>query len=141
MIDHQIDDDLHASAVGLSQKRIKVRQRAKFRLDGLIIADIIAVISAGRPIKGRQPDHIHAQLLQIRQPGSHTGQIADAITVGVLKAAGVNLIHHRFFPPYFLHFHFLQLHKLYQIKRFEFKKAQKERSTCQESFTACSLIK
>lgn len=100
----QINDNFHAELVGLGQQCVKVLQRTKFRLNGLIIADIIAVIFTGRLIEGREPDDIHTQLPQIGQPRGHAGNIPDSVPIRILKTAGVYLVNHRFFPPCFFHF-------------------------------------
>ena len=42
-------------------------------------------------------------LLQVIQPGDQTGDVPDAVAVGILKAAGINLIEHTFLPPWAFH--------------------------------------
>ena len=113
VVDHKVDDHPHAQCMRLCQQGVKVRQRAELWVDGLIIADVIAHIQPRRLIEGGKPDHVHTQCVQIVQPGSDAGQVPDAIAVGVLKAAGVYLIHHRFLPPRFFHLQNL----LFQQKR------------------------
>ena len=65
----------------LFKQLIEIRHRAEFRLNRLIIADVIAVIDVRGLVHRRQPNHIDAQLLQVVQPRRHTLQIADAVAV------------------------------------------------------------
>jgi hypothetical protein len=41
---------------------------------------------------GRQPDGVHAQGLDVIQPGSQAGEISLTIAIAVAKAADIDLI-------------------------------------------------
>ena len=68
-------------------------------MTGIIVPDIIAHIGVGRVVNRAEPHRTDAQPLQIIQPPDNSSQIADTVPVGVLKAAGIDLIENAFFPP------------------------------------------
>ena len=103
MVYHEVHDNLDSFFMSFCQQFIKIRHRAEFFHDILIIADIIAVVVVWGFVDGGHPDHVDAKILQIIQPVGNSFQIADAVSVTVHKAAGVNLINDRFLPPCFVH--------------------------------------
>ena len=103
MVYHQIHHDADSPFMGRCQHFVEIFHRAEFGHDRLIIADVITVIVIGRLIDRGQPDHVDAQIFQIIQPACDSLQVADTVPVAVHKAAGVDLINDRFFPPCFLH--------------------------------------
>ena len=107
MIDDQIHDDLDSAFVCGRQQRVKVRHRTKFVHNILIVADVVSVVVIGGLIHRREPDHVDPQIFQIVQPADDSLQVADAVAVAVHKAARINLINHRFFPPCSFHIVFL----------------------------------
>ncbi len=110
MVDHQVDDQLHAPLVDALKHAVKVLHGAEFRVDPPVIGNIVPVVIVGRGIEGGDPDHVHAQVFQIVQPFRDAVQIADAVPVRILKGAGINLIHDRFLPPsaFFVHLRYLR---------------------------------
>ena len=63
VVDHKIQDHLHAPFSRLGQKPVHVVIRAKHRVYLIVIRDIISVIIHGRTIHRADPDHIHSQFL------------------------------------------------------------------------------
>ena len=105
MIDDQIHDDLDSALVCGRQQRVKVRHRTEFVHNILIVADVVSVVVIGGLIHRREPDHVDPQIFQIVQPARNALQIPDTVPVTVHKAAGVDLINYRFFPPCLFHNH------------------------------------
>ena len=103
VVDNQVHHDANATPMRLFKQLIEVRHRAEFRLNRLIIADVIAVIDVRGLVHRRQPNHIDAQLLQVVQPRRHALQIADAVAVCIHEAARIDLIDDGFLPPCVLH--------------------------------------
>ena len=89
--------------MGLFQHRVEIRHGAELSHDILIIADVIAVVVVGRFINRREPDGVRAELADIFKPAGDAGQIPDAVAVGILKAARVNLVNRASLPPFFFH--------------------------------------
>ena len=103
MVDNEIHDDLKAQAVSCPKHLIKILHRAEFRIDRLVIADIIAVIVIWRLIDRGEPDHIRPQLPDVWQTFCNAGYIADPVPVAVLKAPRINLINNAALPPFPIH--------------------------------------
>ena len=103
VVHHQVHQQLHAPAVESFQKPVKVLHSAEGIQDLFVILDVVAVVHIGRIIDRADPNHINAQVLQVIQSGQNTTQVPNAVMIAVLKAAGVNLVNDRFFPPSCLH--------------------------------------
>lgn len=99
VVRHEVEDQLQAVVVGGSDQRIEVFHRAEQRLDAGIVGDVVTEIGHWRGEDRRQPDRIDPQRFHIRQPLQDAGEIADAVTVGVLKGARVDLIEDAVAPP------------------------------------------
>ena len=105
MVYHQIHNEAEAVGMGRGQHLIKILHRAKFLHDGLIIADIVAIVIVRRLVNRRKPDHVHTELLKIIHFFNDAPEIANAVSVAVLKASGIDLINHGFLPPEALRLH------------------------------------
>ena len=99
VVHHQVHDDRHAAAPGLRQQQVKVLHGAEFLRNAVIVGDVVPLVHKGRLIDGGEPDDVHAQVFQIVQLGQHTPQIADAVSVGVTEALGIDLIGNLAVPP------------------------------------------
>ena len=94
-----VDDDLQPQLMRAGDKGVEIGQRAKDRVDVLIIADVIAHVLHRAAEEGREPDRIHAKRSQMLQPPGDAGQVADPVAIRVLKRPGIDLIGHRTTPP------------------------------------------
>ena len=103
VVHHQIHDDFQAEGMGLFQHRVEIRHGTELSHDILIIADVIPVVVVGRLVDRREPDGVRAELTDIFKPAGDAGQVPDAVAIGVLKAARVNLIYGASLPPFFFH--------------------------------------
>ena len=103
MVDDQIHDQLNIPPVHFLQQSVEVLHRAEFGHDLPVVADVIAHIVVRRVVDRAEPYRTDAQPLQVIQPGDQTGDVPDAVAVGILKAAGINLIEHTFLPPWVFH--------------------------------------
>ncbi len=99
VIGHQIDDDPYLVALGDLDELVEVAERAQPGIHVRVVADVVAAVVERRRVEGRQPDRVHAELRQVRQPPDEAGQVADPVTVGVGEASRVHLVHHRARPP------------------------------------------
>ena len=105
MVDDQIHDDVHVPLFCFCQQFIKLLHGAKGRVNSIIIRNVITLIHKGRSINRRDPDNIHTQFLQVIQPGKDSFQVTDSVTVGILKALGINLVGNLIVPPFFCNAH------------------------------------
>ncbi len=74
--------------MGLHQQPIKGRQIPEARIDVQIISYVITTIGHRRRVERRDPDRVNAEdLSQIVQALNDPGQVADAISIAILKTA------------------------------------------------------
>ncbi|MNE36270.1 hypothetical protein D3C80_1300750 [compost metagenome] len=119
VIDDKVHHQLDAALMQSGQQLFPVLQRAEFIHNVLIIADVVTVVVVRRLIDRGQPDDIDAELLQVVQPGYDPAQIADAVSVAVLIASGIDLVDYGFFPKGSVHFNdsFYMLYWCIRTKR------------------------
>jgi len=109
VIHHQVGQDAHPAPVGFVQQDLKILHRAKARLDGVIIRNVIAIIPQWRLENGHQPQAIHPQVLQVIQAAGQAGQITVSIAVGIHKGADIHFIEYCVFIPHRLFLPFINL--------------------------------
>ena len=80
-------------------QRVEILHRAEQRIDAGIIGDVVAEIGHRRGKDRRQPDRVDAERLQIGQPLDDAGDVADAVGIGILKRARIDLIENAVPPP------------------------------------------
>ena len=81
-------------------------QIAEIRMDALVIGYIVAVVSVGRGIKGREPYAVDVERGDVVQFRQNAPQIADTVAVAVAERAAPDLIYGHFLvPALFLHKH------------------------------------
>ena len=96
---HLVDHHFQAEPVGLGDQRVEIRQRPEHRIDVAIVRHVISEILHRRLEERRYPYRIGSERGDIRQTPDNALQIADAIAIGVLIAARIDLIDHRAAPP------------------------------------------
>ena len=109
VIHHEIHDDFDAVFMEFFRKFFPVVQRSEFVHDIAVIRDIVAVVVIRAFIAGADPHGAYAQFFQIGDFFSDSVQIADPVTVRVVKTARVNLIHLPIEIIVFCFFHFFTL--------------------------------
>jgi hypothetical protein len=97
---HLVDDDLEPEAVGLGHQPIEIRQRAKHGVDRPVIGDVVTEIRHRRLEERRHPDRFDAERRNVIQFREYAREIADAVAVGVEKAARIDLVDSRAAPPW-----------------------------------------
>ena len=119
MIQHQIHNNTDISLFCLRDQLLHVIKISEHGVNILIIGNIITVVILGRSAHRRQPDGVNAKLLKIVQSFYNSLDVADPVSVTVLKASGINLVNHRILPPFFIvHIHFLLLNPSYESSVF-----------------------
>ena len=81
----------------------KVRVRAKNRVHGAIVGNVIAEVSHRRLEEGGDPDRIDTERTDIVEFPVNAGKIPGAISVRIEKTSRVNLIDYCATPPFRLH--------------------------------------
>jgi len=99
VVGHQIEQQLEAMAVRCIKQRVEIGQRAEQRIDRAVIGDVVAEIGHGRDEDRRQPDGVNTEVGEIRQARNDARKIANAVAVGVLERARINLVENAGLPP------------------------------------------
>jgi hypothetical protein len=92
MIDHEIHHHSDAPFLGFGDEKIHVRQGPEFRIDILIIGDIIAIIGVGGFIDWGEPNDADSEVFEIIEFGENAFDIADAVAVAVAIRTRIDLI-------------------------------------------------
>ena len=103
VIDDQIHDDVHIPFPGFLQQSVHVLHGAEPGIDIVIIRNIISLIRQRGTVDGGEPENVDAQIFEVIQAADDTGQIPDAVSVGIAEALGVNLISDFIVPPLSVH--------------------------------------
>jgi hypothetical protein len=98
-----VDHHLQAQPVGLGQQRVEVDPGTEQRVDTEVVGHVVAEVAHRAREEGREPDAVDTQRGDVGQLGRHAGQVADAVAVGVGKAARVDLVEGGAAPPVAAH--------------------------------------
>ena len=85
VVDDQVHDQFHPKGVNVCDELIEVVHGPESGIDVLIIGNVVAIIGLGRAVDRREPQNINAQFLQVSQPGADPLEIAETISVRVVK--------------------------------------------------------
>lgn len=92
VIDNQVEDDSHFSVMNLLYKALAIFESSIGLMDILEVRYIIAHIDLGTFVVWRNQDNVDAEVLDIVKLGDNTGNIANAITIGVFEGCRVDLV-------------------------------------------------
>ena len=92
MVEHHVEHEADSMRLGLAGELVEVVHRAEHRLDRAIVGHVIAVVVLRRDEEGRDPEVVHAEMLEVVEAVRDAAQVADAVAVGVLEAADVDLV-------------------------------------------------
>jgi hypothetical protein len=99
VVDDQLDHDLHVALVRGVEDQLEVVQCSVGGIDVDVIGNVVAVVAQGRGKKGKEPDAGDAEVLQVVKAREQTGEIPNAVAVGVSEGAHVKLIDDGVFVP------------------------------------------
>src|SRR5215467_5879873 len=68
-------------------------------MDAEIVGDVVAPVLIRGRHRGRQPDAVHPQPLQVVQAGDHPAQVAVTVAIGIPPGADVDLVQGGALPP------------------------------------------
>src|SRR5690606_31679962 len=81
VVDYQIHQDFDATLVGVFHKFHEITAGAMSGIHPVIVRNIIASILVGGRLKGRKPDRIDSQSVQIVEPAGQSYKITYAVTI------------------------------------------------------------
>ncbi len=96
--DH-VEDDADVALFGLGDQAVEVGEGSVLGIDVAVVGDVVAEVDLGGGVHGGEPDGVDAEVLQVVEPLGDAVEVADAVTVGVLEAAGVDLVDDGVLPP------------------------------------------
>src|SRR5215813_3171460 len=92
MVRHEVEYHLQPTCVGFRQQAIEISVSPKDGVDVAIVTDVVATIGHRRPIDWSDPDGVYAQPDEVVQAAANAFQVTDAIPVGILERAGIELV-------------------------------------------------
>lgn len=99
VVGDDVEQHLDAQPPGGRHQPVELGEVAEERVDVAVVGDVVAVVGLRGGVEGAQPDPVDTQLLQVRQSGADSGEIADAVAGAVQEAADVHLVDHCLTPP------------------------------------------
>src|SRR5262249_16023305 len=100
---HEVEDDANAALMQCRHQPVEVGKRAEERIDVEIVGDVVAEIGHRRGIDRRDPDGVDPEPVEIIDAIEGAVQVADAVTIAVLKGARIDLIDDGLPPPWLLY--------------------------------------
>ena len=92
VVEDNVDDDAHAAAMGVGDQTVEIGECPERRINGLVIRHVISEVDLRGRVERRDPQRVDAEIGQVGQPGLDARKIADAIAIGVVKAADVDFV-------------------------------------------------
>jgi len=97
--EHFVDQKLQSASMRFGEQSFEIGIVAEFRIDPVIVGDVVAPISVRRRMNGRKPHRIDAERGDVIKPRQKPREIADPVSVTVGKTADVNLVEDGAAPP------------------------------------------
>ena len=92
VVEHHVEHETDPARLRLARKLVKVRHRAEHGLHGAVVRHVVpVVVLRGREERG-DPEVVDSQLLEVVQSLRYAPEVADAVPVGVVEAADVDLV-------------------------------------------------
>ena len=92
VVDDQVDDDADAECARLVRELDEIAQVTVSRVDAVVVADVVAVVTARRDEERVKPDARHAESSQVGEPSRQPREIADPVAIAVLERLDVERI-------------------------------------------------
>src|SRR5262244_1563172 len=99
MIDDELGEYSQLPPLGLLHEATEIGHGAEIGIDGAVVRNVVAVVTAGRRIERQQPKRCDAEILQIVKLFGQSCKIADAVVVAISKCLDVKLIDDRILEP------------------------------------------
>ncbi|ODB69762.1 hypothetical protein A7310_19925 [Bacillus velezensis] len=106
VVDHNVEHQLDATLGRFADQQVAVGHGPVAGVDGVVVADVVAVVPLRRAQERGDPQAIHAQPLEVVEFVHDAQQVTGGVTRVAVEALGVDLVDHRVLPV--LHGGFLQ---------------------------------
>ena len=94
-----VQDHPDAAAVRPGDEEVEALKGAEEGIDARMVGNVVAEVGHRGGVEEGDPDSIHPKPLEIIQPVSFPSEVPDAVSVGVLEGARVDLIDDAPLPP------------------------------------------
>ena len=92
VVEHHVEHEPDPARLRLARKLVEVRHRAEHGFHGAVVRHVVpVVVLRGREERG-DPEVVDSQLLEVVQSLRYAPEVADAVPVGVVEAADVDLV-------------------------------------------------
>ncbi len=99
VVEDHVEDDADFALAGFGDEVVEVGEGSVLGIDGFVVGDVVAEVDLRRGVHGGDPDGVDAEGLEVVEALGDAVEVADAVSVGVLKAAGVDLVDYGVLPP------------------------------------------
>jgi hypothetical protein len=81
VVEHHVEHNMQIVLLRLGQQMVEILERSVLRIDCFVVGDVIPEIDLRRWIDGREPDGVHAEMLQIVEVLRDAVQVANAVAI------------------------------------------------------------
>jgi hypothetical protein len=81
VVEHHFEHNMQIVLLRLGQQMVEILERSVLRIDCFVVGDVIPEIDLRRWIDGREPDGVHAEMLQIVEVLRDAVQVANAVAI------------------------------------------------------------
>ena len=99
VVDDQLDHHLHIALVGSVQKLLEIVQRAVRGVYVNVVRDVVAIVAQRRRKERQDPEARHAEVLQVIETRDQSGEVSNAVTIGILERPDMQLVDDRVLVP------------------------------------------
>ena len=92
VVEDHVEDDADVALLGFGDEAVEVGEGAVLGVDVFVVGDVVAEVDLRRGVHGRDPDGVDAEGLEVVEALGDAVEVADAVAVGVLEGAGVDLV-------------------------------------------------
>jgi hypothetical protein len=95
----EVEDQLQPARVRLGDDAIEIADRAEQRVDRAVVGNVVAEVGHGRAEDRRDPHRVDPEPGEVVEPAGDAVEVADAVAVGVLERARIDLVDDAALPP------------------------------------------
>ena len=93
VVQHQFNDDANVALMSCIKEGFEIVECPVAGMDGIVVGDVVAVVAQRRWEERHEPERVNAELLQVVEPLRQANEVADAVSIAVLKRSNVHLVY------------------------------------------------
>ena len=99
VVHDEVGDHADAALVGGVDEQADVLERPVVGVDLLVVGDVVAAVTQGRPVHRQEPDAVDPEPLEVVELLGQPAEVAGSVGVAVVEAADVDLVEDRRLEP------------------------------------------